>query len=353
MWVADMDFQAPGPVLAALGKLVEHGVFGYSIAPEELSTSYIDWVREHQKADLKREWLLGSGKVLQTLALSIQALTAPGDGIILQPPVYHPLAPLIRENGRLPMENPLRERDGKYTIDFDHLDSVARDAKALLLCNPHNPVGRVFTADELNTLLDICARRSLLVISDEIHLDIIMPGNAHIPLFSFTAEHDVPMVVLTSPTKTFNLAGIPMAWAIAPDESIRKKLATAIRAAHTGGGSHFAITAALAAYRECSHWLDTLIEYLDKNRALLEEELSPVSGIRVTPLEGTYLAWLDFRETDVKPADLKETMLSKTLLWLNAGEIFGTGGAGFQRLNLAAPRSVILDAARRIVAAFS
>ncbi len=353
MWVADMDFQAAGPILSALRDLVEHGIFGYSIVTGELAESYIDWVRKRQNADLSPEWLLRSGGVLQALALSIRTLTAPGQSIVLQPPVYHPFAPLIRGNDRISLENPLHERDGEYSIDLDHLDSVAKNASALLLCNPHNPVGRVFTADELKAVLEICARRSLAVISDEIHSDIIMPGHRHTPLFSLAEKYGVPMVVLTSPTKTFNLAGIPMAWAIVPDAKIRSKLEETFHAAHSGGGSHFATTAALAAYRECAPWLDALLSYLDGNRAVLEDGLKEVSGLRISPLEGTYLAWLDFRDTGVRPALLKETMLRKTGLWLNAGEIFGTGGAGFQRLNLAAPRSTVVDAVSRIVAAFS
>lgn len=353
MWVADMDFQAPEQVLKTLHGLVDHGIFGYSIPPDRLVASYTDWVRERQNATLQDEWLLRSGKVLGTLALAIRTLTEPGDGVILQPPIYHPFAPLIRENDRHPVANPLTERDGAYTIDFEQLDEAAKEAKALLLCNPHNPVGRVFTGDELHTLLDICTRHSLLVISDEIHSDIIMPGKTHIPLFSLAGNYDVPMVVLSSPTKTFNLAGIPMAWAIVPDDGIRRKMEKALRAAHTGAGSHFAVMAALTAYSECAPWLDALLEYIDTNRVLLENELSAVPEIKMTPLEGTYLAWLDFRKTGVDPNALRETILSKTGLWLNSGETFGTGGAGFQRLNLAAPKSVVRDAGKRIVAAFS
>jgi len=353
MWVADMDFRAPEPVLAGLRGIIDHGVFGYSIVPDELNETYIRWVKRRMGADLHEEWLLQSGGVLKAISLALRALTDPGDQIILQPPVYHPFPPVIRNNGRVVVENPLIETEDGYVIDFDHLDSVARTAKALLLCSPHNPVGRVFRHDELETVLEICSRRGLLVISDEIHSDIIMPGNSHVPLYSLAASYDVPVVVLTSHTKTFNLAGIQMAWIVAPHEQAREKLRSALVAAHDAKFSRFAAVAAVAAYGECSDWLDTLIRYIDDNRAALVSELESVPGIRVFPLEGTYLAWIDFRGTGVDPAGLQETMLGKAALRLNSGEIFGRGGAGFQRMNLATQRSRVLEACRRIKSTFS
>ena len=353
MWVADMDFQAPEPVIEALREVVNRGVFGYSMVPEGLTEAYIRWVKKRQGAELSEEWLLQSGSVLKSLAVAIRSLTARGDGIILQSPVYHPFAPLIRANGRKVVENPLVETAGRYTLDLDHLNHVAKEARALLFCNPHNPVGRVFTRDELTALLDICSRHRLLVISDEIHSDIIMPGNAHIPLYSLCEEYDVPVAVLTSTTKTFNIAGMQMGWITAPDAGIRGKLEETLRAAHDGRFDYFAAVAAFAAYGKSEYWLDALLRYLDGNRAVLEREMEKIPGINVSPLEGTYLAWLDFRNTRVHPEVLKDFMLKKTGVWLNAGEIFGHGGAGFQRMNLATPRGRLLEACGRIQKAFS
>ncbi|MBN1685919.1 MAG: aminotransferase class I/II-fold pyridoxal phosphate-dependent enzyme, partial [Spirochaetales bacterium] len=294
------------------------------------------------------QWLLCSTGVLKALAFAVRTLTEPGDGVILQPPVYHPFAPLIRNNRRVVVENPLKESEGEYSFDLDHLDKVAEKAKVLLLCNPHNPVGRVFKREELHGLLEVCARRRLTVISDEIHSDIIMPGNVHVPLYSLAGSYDVPVVVLTAHTKTFNLAGIPMAWIIAPDDDVRQKLQNTLAAAHDGKFSHFAAVAAAAAYGRCASWLDALIAYIDANRAVLKAELETATGIRLAPMEGTYLAWIDFRKTGIDPGRLNETMLRKAALRLNAGEIFGVGGSGFQRMNLATPRSRILEACGRI-----
>jgi cystathionine beta-lyase len=353
MWVADMDFLAPEPVITSLQGIVDHGVFGYSRPLSELNDAYMSWVDERLGTRLEEQWLLQSGGVLKALAFAIQSLTEPGDKIIIQPPVYHPFPPLIERNGRVVAENPLVEDNGSYTIDLDQLDHTANSAKGLILCNPHNPVGRVFTREELEGVLEICSRRGLVVFSDEIHSDIIMPGFEHIPLYSVGEKYDVPMVVLTSTTKTFNLAGIHMGWIIVPDTGVREAMQKTLQAAHDGRFGYLPAVAALAAYRECGYWLDALLRYVDGNHAVLKQELEQVPGIRVFPLQGTYLAWVDFRNTGVRPERLKETMLGKAGVWLNAGETFGRGGGGFQRMNLATSRSRVLEACGRIKTAFS
>lgn len=347
-----MDFRAPEPVICALRDIVERGVFGYSRPPEDLNDTYVRWVQTRQGVRVEEEWLLQSSGVLKSLALAIRAVTSPGAGIILQPPVYFPFPPIIEANGRYVVENPLIEKNREYSIDLDHLDRVAEQSEALLLCNPHNPVGRVFKREELQAVLEVCSRRRLLVISDEIHSDLIMPGHTHSPLYALSKEYDVPVVVLTSTTKTFNLAGLHMGWITVPDPETRDKLSKAQRAAHDTKFGPFPAVAARAAYGECGYWLDALLRYLDGNRATLESELAG-TGIRVTPLEGTYLAWLDFRNTGMAPEALREKMLGETGVWLNAGETFGTGGAGFQRMNLATQRSRLLEACSRIKRAFS
>ncbi len=223
MWVADMDFRAPEPVICALRDIVERGVFGYSRPPEDLNDTYVRWVQTRQGVRVEEEWLLQSSGVLKSLALAIRAVTPPGAGIILQPPVYFPFPPIIEANGRYVVENPLIEKNREYSIDLDHLDRVAEQSEALLLCNPHNPVGRVFKREELQAVLEVCSRRRLLVISDEIHSDLIMPGHTHSPLYALSKEYDVPVVVLTSTTKTFNLAGLHMGWITVPDPETRAR----------------------------------------------------------------------------------------------------------------------------------
>ena len=349
MWVADMDFQTAPEILAAFTRLVDHGVFGYTGVPESLPDAYIRWVEARQGASLPPGWLLHTRGVLESLAMSISTLTEKGDSVVIQPPVYYPFASIITGNGRQVVENPLHEAEGRYSFDFDHLQRVAEGAKALILCSPHNPVGRVWTVEELRTLVEICRRRKILIISDEIHSDLIMPGYGHTPLYNLAEGNDDPMVVLTSPTKTFNLAAVAMAWMIVPDQNIRKKLMSAERNAHSRLGDVFAITAAEAAYTKGAAWVDALIDYLAENDRVLRRELvGNVPGLRISPLEGTYLAWMDFRAVSVQGTGLSETMLDEAGLWLSNGDIFGTGGTGFQRLNLATPRSRVVEAAARI-----
>ncbi len=355
MWVADMDFPSAGVILEALRSRIDHGIFGYTQLTGPVYEVYRTWVLKRQHADLPVEWMLYTQGVLAALALTVQALSVPGDGVIIQPPVYYPFERLIRQNGRVVFENPLIESDGRWFMDLEHLEDVAKKgAKILLLCSPHNPVGRVWSLSELGDMLDVCQRHSILVISDEIHSDIVMPGHEHIPLFSLSERKGVDTVVLTSPTKTFNLAGLPMAWMIAPRPETRLALKQALAASHAGSTNVLSVVAAETAYGSCGDWVDELIAYLSANRITLQQELvGAVPGLTIAPLEGTYLSWLDFRQVAVNGKDLKRIMLQKADLWLNDGAMFGTGGAGFQRLNLAAPRSRVLDAADRIRRAFS
>ena len=350
MWIADMDFQAAPAILEALAARVNHGIFGYTRITESVFRVYQEWVRVRQGVELPAEWMLYTQGVLAALATAVQTLSAPGDRVIIQPPVYYPFESLIAHNGREVGLNPLVERNGKWCIDLDHLERVASEgARILLLCSPHNPVGRVWTRAELDGVLEVCQRHSLIVISDEIHSDIIMPGHEHCPLFSLGENKGVDVVALTSPTKTFNLAGVPMAWMIAPRRETRTALKRALSAAHTGSANVMSVAAAETAYRDCGDWLDELIPYLMDNRNALEDGLSGhVPGLRIAPLEGTYLAWLDFRGVAIDWPSLNGALLEKAELRLNDGSMFGAGGAGFQRLNLAAPRSLVLDAVDRI-----
>jgi cysteine-S-conjugate beta-lyase len=350
MWVADMDFQAAPAILEALTSRISHGIFGYSRIAEPVYEAYQQWVLTRQHVALPAEWMLYTQGVLAALATAVQTLSAQGDRVIIQPPVYYPFESLIRHNGREVLENPLIERNGRWLIDLDHLETVASEgARVLLLCSPHNPVGRVWTRTELDGVLEICLRHSITVISDEIHSDIIMPGHEHCPLFALSEGSGVDVVVLTSPTKTFNLAGVPMAWMIAPRAETRAALNRALVAAHAGSANLLSVLAAETAYRDCADWLDELIRYLMTNRTALEEGLSGVvPGLRIAPLQGTYLAWLDFRQVAVDARGLNRRLLEEAELRLNDGAMFGTGGDGFQRLNLAAPRSLVLDAVDRI-----
>jgi cystathionine beta-lyase len=349
-----MDFPAAPPILEALRSLVDHGVFGYTMVGESLPAAYAEWVSARQAAELPIPWMLYVQGVLAGLAVSLHALSETGDGVIIQPPVYHPFAPLIKRNGRIVVENPLVERDGTWSMDLDQLDAVASSSGAavMLLCSPHNPVSRVWTRNELTELLDVCKRHSLVVISDEIHSDIVMPGNRHTPLYSLAAEAGVETVTLVSPTKTFNLPGVPMAWIIAPNHITRRSLKNDLSAAHASSANVFSVVAAETAYRECGGWFDELLLYIEGNLSVLTKGLAEtLPRTRIARLEGTYLAWLDFRP--VAAGDVNRKLLESARVRLNDGADFGSGGEGFQRLNLAAPRSLIAEAVSRIGNALS
>lgn len=353
LWVADMDFRAPQEVVQALTARAQHGVFGYTREPESYFQAVIDWMRQRHGWKIRREWLVSAPGVVPSINLAILAFSDPGDRVIIQPPVYYPFKESIRRNGRRVLENPLRLGKHGYTMDFRQLEAQIDDrTRLLLLCSPHNPVGRVWRRPELERLVDICARRDLTILSDEIHHDLTMDGHRHLPTAGLSPLASRLTVAFTSATKTFNLAGVGCSMAVIPDEPRRRRFRRTRDRFWTGLANAFSVLAAETAYRRGQPWLDQVLRYIGANyRFLLTTLARTVPAARVLPLEGTYLAWIDLRALRLGDREIKERIRDRARLWLDDGPMFGTGGEGFQRLNLACPRRTLAEALSRLAAA--
>jgi len=355
LWVADMDFPVPPEVLAALRLRVEHGVFGYTLEPESWFEAAAAWTRARHDWELAREWLLACPGVVPAINLAILTFTQPGERVVIQPPVYFPFEASIRRNGREVLENPLVLEGGRYVMDLDALEhALDPRTRLLILCSPHNPVSRVWRREELERLAEVCLRRELVVVSDEIHCDLVLPGHRHLPTAALSGEIARRTVTLLSATKTFNLAGLGGSLAVIPDPELRRRFRAAKEALWTGVANPCSVTAAEAAWRYGAPWLEQVLAYVAGNYRYLVDFLSarlPAAG--VFPLEGTYLAWLDFRALGFSDEELKERILRRARVWLDDGPMFGTGGRGFQRLNLACPRATLAEALERMARALS
>lgn len=342
MWVADMDFASPPSVQDALRRRANHGVYGYPIRTDAYRQSIVDWMRNRHDWTIDPAWIAPAPGVVPALTVIVQAFTKPGDGVLIQPPVYHPFKRVIEGWNRRVVANPLIEREGRYEVDFDDLERKAKDAKVMFLCSPHNPVGRVWTKEELVRIGEICLRHQVLVVADEIHEDIVFKPHRHIPFASLNSEFSLGSITCAAPSKTFNLAGLNTAYIVAEDKSIRDAYESMSHQASMGGLNVFGMEAMIAAYREGGPWLDELIQYLSENLDYLTEFVArEIPGIRVIRPEGTYLAWLDFRALKMDAAALDQFLVHEAGIALNEGHIFGDEGNGFQRINIACPRSLL------------
>ena len=353
LWVADMDFRAPGEIVDAIRERVEHGIFGYTLEPDSYFDAARSWLLRRHGWKVRREWMLASPGVVPSLVAAILACSEPGDGIVIQPPVYYPFAMRIEGNGRRVVENPLVLAGSRWEMDLEGLARVVDGrTKMLILCSPHNPVCRVWERDTLVKLAELCARKGIVIVSDEIHHDLVMKGYRHLPIASLSEEAASVAVTLVSATKTFNLAGLGGSLGIVPDDRLRARLKAVQRSLFAGVANATAVVAAEAAWRHGERWLEELLIYIEGNRRFLEGFLEArLPSVRLFPLEGTYLAWLDLRDLGLADALIKERLLQAGL-WLDDGGMFGRGGEGFQRLNLACPRVVLAEAAERFAAAF-
>lgn len=351
LWVADMDFKTSSHVEDALASWAGKGIFGYSDTKTLYFYAVRDWMRNHHDFEIREEWLIKTPGVVFALATAVRAYTNPGDAVLLQYPVYHPFSKVIQDNGRKVVSSDLvYGEDGSYHIDFRDFEEklVTSKAKLFFLCSPHNPVGRVWTREELLQLGDLCIKYGVVVVSDEIHQDFVFKGK-HSVFAGLREEHLKLSITCTSPSKTFNLAGMQLSNIFIPDEELRKKF---LRQLDVAGISHvgiMGIVACEAAYRYGEEWYRAMLSYVRKNiettRKFVGEELP---GVRMTDLEGTYLAWLDFNGTGLDAQELNQRMIHRAKLWLNEGKIFGEGGQGFERINIACPRSVLIEALHRI-----
>nr|WP_129723778.1 MalY/PatB family protein [Xylanivirga thermophila] len=349
MWVADMDFLSPKPVIDALKNRVGHGVFGYTERPESYYKAIIDWEEKRHGLKIQPEWILNSPGVVTSLAFAVDSCTDPGDRVLIQTPVYPPFYNVVKNNGRELVTNPLKMVEGHYEMDFDDLEEKFRSGvKMMILCSPHNPVGRVWTYEELKTLVDMCSRYDVFLVCDEIHSDIVYKGYRHTSVLSISDWAAQNTITCIAPSKTFNIAGLTTSVAIIPNEVARKKFKAGMDRFHIENNL-LGITALEAAYRYGGEWLDELIMYLGDNLRLLSDCIdSEVPGVKLVVPEGTYLAWLDFRALGMDDDELKSFIIHKAGLGLNDGPSFGIDGSGFQRLNFACPRSILEEGLSRL-----
>jgi len=345
MWVADMDFPVPPFVSDAVRKRAEHPIYGYSIIPDSYYQAVINWQHRRYGWEIKQDWILFSPGVVTGLNVIVQALTNPGDKIIVQPPVYFPFFSSIEKNGRELILNELIEMDGIYSIDFDDLESKMKDgAQMMILCSPHNPVGRCWTKEELEWLGAKSLEYGVILVSDEIHCDLVFDPHEHIPLATLSEEISLNTVTCIAPSKTFNLAGLYSSSIIIPNDSLRRKFKHNAEKIHLSANL-FGITAAEAAYSGGEEWLEELMAYLRANAVRVKEFLSAEKpDITCSPLEATYMLWLDFRKLGLTPPETKKRLIEKAGLGLVDGPVFGPGGDGFQRMNIACPRSTLENA---------
>jgi cystathionine beta-lyase len=349
LWVADMDFKSPEPVIRALRERVDHGVFGYSSEPPELRQVVLDWLDRSFGWQVSPEALVFLPDVATGFNLACHAVAAPGDGVLAQTPVYFPILCAPANAGlTLDQMELTRQPDGYYVIDYDAFEAgITPRTRLFILCNPHNPVGRVFQRQELERMAEICLRHGIVICSDEIHCDLVFQGSRHVPIASLAPEVAAQTITLIAPSKTFNVAGLKCAVAIVENAGLRDRFCAA-RAGLVGSVSLFGYIAALAAYRDGRPWLDEVLRYLEGNRDLLLQTVAEhMPGIGVGRPEGTYLAWLDCRQADLS-GNAQEFFLQQAKVALNDGEPFGRGGEGFVRLNFGCPRATLVEALDRM-----
>ena len=356
MWVADMDFAAPPGVTEALRGRAAHPVYGYSLAPEGLFPALAAWEEKRRGRKIAEDWILPTPGVVPSLHFAIDACTKEGDGVVIQPPVYPPFSRAVRCMSRRLVENPLRRDGQRYRMDLRQLEAAAdKDTKLLLLCSPHNPVGRVWDEGELRELGELCGKRGIVIVSDEIHCDLLMPGNRFVSLLSLGAAFAENTITCVSPSKTFNIAGIGGSYVFIPNANLREKFRrSAERTSALSLPGLFSGIAAEAAYRSGEKWLDEVLLYVWNNYLYLKDFFArQLPSLTVFPVEGTYLAWLDFSAYGLSDARITSVLREEAQVRLNDGPSFGTGGEGFARLNFACGRQTLAEGLRRIAEAFS
>ena len=350
MWVADMDFRTAPTIVEALQRRVAHGIFGYTKVPETYYDAVVRWFENRHRWRIDPRWIIYTNGVVPALSAIIKALAAPSDKIIVQTPAYNCFYSSIRNNGCELSANYLVYRDGRYTIDFDDLETKTADPKAkiLLLCNPHNPVGRVWTPEELWRIGDICLHNGVFVVADEIHCELVYEGHDYTPFASLSKRFRQNSVTCVSPSKAFNLAGLQIANIIAADEGVRRRIDRAININEVCDVNPFGIEATIAAYDEGEPWLLQLLDYLKGNYDFMCDYCREhLPAFPLTKLEGTYLVWMDCGVLGQPSEELEERLVGESRLWLNAGTMYGAAGEGFMRWNIACPRARLAEALER------
>lgn len=350
MWVADMDFRTAPPIIEALRRRVDHGIFGYTRVPQSYYEAVTGWFARRHGWNIDKDWIIYTSGVVPALSAIIKAMTVPGDKVLIQTPVYNCFFSSIRNNGCEIVESPLVYADNTHSIDFEDLERKVSDpkVKAMILCNPHNPAGRVWRREELIRIGEICIRHDVVVIADEIHCELVMPGYEYTPFASISEEFSRHSVSCVSPSKAFNIAGLQIANIVCADAGRRAKIDRAININEVCDVNPFGVIALQAAYNEGAEWLDQLLEYIHGNyeymRSFCEEHLP---DFPITKLEGTYLVWMDCRKFGMTSAELEKRLIEDAGLWLNAGTMYGQDGEGFMRWNIACPRARVIEGLKR------
>ncbi len=352
MWIADTDFKCPQPVIEAMVKRAEHGIFGYPTNLNSFEQSIVNWQKKRFGWEVQTDWVEYTPAVIPAIVYAMYAFTNPGDNVVIQMPAYHPFHAIIPDNGRHILGNPLILReDGSYDVDFENLEELLKKRKTtmFLLCSPHNPTGKCFTRKELTKMSELCLKYNVFVVSDEIHSDIIYSGNQHIPYGSLSQAAADNCVVCVNPSKTFNIAGVRTGAAIIPNRNNHDLFYAPLEALKAYGRTIFGTLPIEVSYNECEYYADQLLEYLEGNRKCLKEFLeTKVPKIKMGNPQATYLMWLNCKELNLEPKELQQFFLQKAKVAMNEGSTFGPGGAGFMRMNIACPRSRLVEALERI-----
>ncbi len=353
MWVADMDFRPPPAVTSALRAEIAQGVSGYFGDDRAYKTAITGWMRRRHRWEVDPDAILTTHGLVAAVGFCLQAFSAPGDGVILFTPVYHAFHRIVRANGRRIVESPLVEHEGRYLMDLDALAArLTGGERIVIFCSPHNPGGRVWSVEEQRALAAFCEAHDLILLSDEIHHDLLLYGTRHTPMTLAAPEIASRLVMLTATTKTFNIAGALTGNAIVPDPGLRARLAAVLVAAG-GGPNRFGVLMATAAYAEGDDWLDELVAYLSENARIFDRGVTAIPGLRSMPLEATYLSWVDFAGTGMEAAEFTDRVGQGARIAAFKGPVFGTGGESFMRFNIGTRRAVVLEAVARLQQAFA
>jgi cystathionine beta-lyase len=351
MWVADMDFKTPPEIIETLSEKVSHGVFGYSIIPENFHQSIIDWWKDYHQFNIEKECLLPVPGMILSLSAIVRTFVKPDENVILQTPVYNHFFTIVDSCSCNLVENNLIYKNGNYEIDFEDLEIKASDIKTkmLLISNPHNPVGRVWTKSELEKIAEICSKHQMIVVSDEIHADLVFENHKHIPFASVAANYDLISVTCGSPCKSFNLSGLPISYIISQDKNILNQIHKTLEIQETIYPNPMAADALIAAYTKGKYWLDELKIYLWENYQFLMKFCQEhLPQIKVIPLQATYLVWLDVSFFNQTSDEISKILFEDEKLWINSGTMYGKAGEGFLRINIACPREILMDGLKRL-----
>lgn len=355
MWVADMDFNTPDFIVEAIHDRLNHEIYGYTFRPTEYYTSITDWLSCRHNWKIEKEWISFCPGIVPALNFCTLAFTQPGDSIIVQPPVYFPFFSAVESHGRKLIYNRLKESEGKWVMDYDTLiASIDSNTRMIIISNPHNPVGRAWTKEELSRLAGICLQKNILILSDEIHCDLVLPGFTHTPLATLSDKIADITITCIAPSKTFNLAGLSTSSVIISNPVLRKSFARIVDNLHVGGGNIFGTIASIAAYSYGHEWLTALVEYIDRNMDFAEDYcMKMIPEIVPVRPEATYMIWLDCRRFGMTGKELQHFFVNKAGIGMNEGSTFGPGGEGYMRMNLASTHATVIKAMEQIEKAVS